>query len=594
MRFSALALDYDGTIATDGRLDLDTKAAIREARAAGIVVVLVTGRILSDLQRVAGDLDFVDAVVGENGAVLRFPNGNTRLIGHPPQGAFLQELRQRGIPFTAGQCVVEAEASAGPDILSIVRNLELPLVLIFNRGRVMVLPQAISKGIGLREALTSLRLSSHNAIAIGDAENDHDLLAACEFGVAVAWGSKALQAAADEVLAGCGPGDVAAYIRKAYRAMRLPPERIDRSRLVLGTTPGGSPLPLAIRGRNVLIAGDPRSGKSWVAGLICEPLILQGYSMCVIDAEGDYRTLESLPGVVVFGGDTPPPELPDLARVLRHPLMSTVVDLSHVPYRQKVEYLNTLLPMLASLRRTSGLPHRILVDEAHYFLHEPNARSLLDLDLGAYTLVTYRLSDLHHDLRKEMEAIVVKRTTDPREVRTLLAMAGSTNVGSDWQAILGGLAPDEGVLLPGVTEAGTTMQRFRLSPRSTIHVRHKAKYVDLQLIEGQAFIFKDGERPVGAPARTLKEFVAALRTLPLAVLEGHARRGDFSQWVGDIFHDHVLASDIRKVEQRYRLGHTRDIYNAVAESIQARYDLLNEIDETLKPVLAAAADGDRS
>jgi len=314
----------------------------------------------------------------------------------------------------------------------------------------------------------------------------------------------------------------------------------------------------------------------------------------VIDAEGDYRTLESLPGVVVFGGDTPPPELPDLARVLRHPLMSTVVDLSHVPYRQKVEYLNTLLPMLASLRRTSGLPHRILVDEAHYFLHEPNARSLLDLDLGAYTLVTYRLSDLHHDLRKEMEAIVVKRTTDPREVRTLLAMAGSTNVGSDWQAILGGLAPDEGVLLPGVTEAGTTMQRFRLSPRSTIHVRHKAKYVDLQLIEGQAFIFKDGERPVGAPARTLKEFVAALRTLPLAVLEGHARRGDFSQWVGDIFHDHVLASDIRKVEQRYRLGHTRDIYNAVAESIQARYDLLNEIDETLKPVLAAAADGDRS
>ena len=90
-----------------------------------------------------------------------------------------------------------------------------------------------------------------------------------------------------------------------------------------------------MRGRNIVIAGDPRSGKSWVAGLMCEQLILQGYNMCVIDAEGDYRTLESLPGVVVFGGDNPVPELPDLSRVLRHPYMSVVVDLSHVPYERR-------------------------------------------------------------------------------------------------------------------------------------------------------------------------------------------------------------------------------------------------------------------
>ena len=269
--------------------------------------------------------------------------------------------------------------------------------------------------------------------------------------------------------------------------MRLPPERIDRTRLVLGTTQDGYPLALAMRGRNVLIAGDPRSGKSWVAGLICEQLILQGYSLCVIDAEGDYRTLESLPGVVVFGGDTPPPELPDLARVLRHPYMSVVVDLSHVAYREKVEYLNTLLPMLASLRRTTGLPHRIVIDEAHYFLHEPNVRELVDLDLGAYTLVTYRLSDLHPDLRKAIEGIIVKRTTDLREVRTLLAMAGNENAESEWKAIFAGLTVDEAVLLPGIEEAGGKLRRFQLSARSTIHVRHKAKYVDLQLIEGKGF-----------------------------------------------------------------------------------------------------------
>jgi hydroxymethylpyrimidine pyrophosphatase-like HAD family hydrolase len=573
MRFSVLALDYDGTIARDGVLDLDVKAAIREVRSRGIAVIIVTGRILSDLEKVAGDLDFVDAVVAENGGLLLFPSGNSRLMGQPPPPIFVEELRRRGIAFIAGQRLVETDAAAAPQILSIIRDLELPLVLVFNRGRLMVLPQAISKGNGLREALTMLRLSAHNAIAIGDAENDHDLLATCEFGVAVGWGSKALQATADDVLLGDGPAAVAPYIRKAAREMRLPPEHVDRSRLILGKTEDGYPLALAMRGRNVLIAGDPRSGKSWVAGIICEQLILQGYSLCIIDAEGDYRSLDALPGVVVFGGDAPPPELPDLARVLRHPYMSIVVDLSHVAYREKIEYLNTLLPMLATLRRSTGLPHRIVVDEAHYFLHEPNVTELIDLELGAYTLVTYRLSDLHSDLRKAIEGIIVKRTTDLREVRTLLAMAGDENAESEWRATFAGLTVDEAVLLPGIEEAGGKLRRFQLSPRSTVHVRHKSKYVDLQLVEEQGFVFTNNGAPMGEPARTLNQFVASLKTLPLPVLDGHARRGDFSQWIGDVFRDHVLASEIRKVEQRYRLGHTRDLYNALAEAIQQRYAL---------------------
>src|ERR1022692_504539 len=79
MKFSVLALDYDGTIARDGQLDPEVRSAIGEVRSRGIVVVIVTGRTISDLTMVAGGLDFVDAVVGENGAVLAFPSGNTRL-----------------------------------------------------------------------------------------------------------------------------------------------------------------------------------------------------------------------------------------------------------------------------------------------------------------------------------------------------------------------------------------------------------------------------------------------------------------------------------------------------------------------------------
>jgi len=589
MKFTVLALDYDGTIAREGVLDPDVRAAIAEVRTHGIAVVIVTGRVLTELRQFTGELNFVDAVVAENGAVLHFPGGDQRLIGHPPPASFLERLRLRGIDFSTGQCVVETDAVWAPQILGVIREQELPLVMLFNRGRLMVLPQAISKGIGLREALTMLRLSAHNAVGIGDAENDHDLLAACEFGVAVGWGSQALQRNADAILAGSGPAAVAPYIRQVAKEMRVPRERIDRSLLTLGTSEDGSPLKLAIRNRNMLIAGEPRSGKSWINGLVCEQLILKGYSVCVIDAEGDYRTLETLPGVVVFGGDTPPPELPDLTRVLRHPNMSVVVDLSHVPYPEKIEYLNTLLPMLASLRRATGLPHRIVVDEAHYFLHEPNVRDLLDLELGAYTLVTYRLSDLHPDLRKAVEGIIVKRTTDSNEVLALLAMVGQESAESEWKLILSGLDVAEGVLLPGAQQTEGRPVRFRLSPRLTSHVRHKTKYLDVQLTRAHAFVFTDNGKQVGPPVRSLKEFICALEHLPLAVLEGHARRGDFSRWISDVFHDHLLGSAIRKVEQRYRLGHIQNLHSSLAYSIKERYELPPEFQEGRNAARTAAA-----
>jgi len=577
MKFGVLALDYDGTIAKDGMLDSDVRLAIGEARAHGITVVLVTGRILSELRRVAGDLGFVDAVVAENGAVLAFPNGLSWLLSHPSPPVFLNELRHRGIDFAAGQCVVEADAASAPRVLAVIRELELPLALLFNRDRLMVLPQAISKGTGLHKALTALRLSVHNAIAIGDAENDHDLLAVCEHAVAVGWGSQALQKIADEVLPGNGPGAVAAYIRRADREIRLPPDRKSRHRVNVGTMRDGRPLALAIRGRNVLVAGDPQSGKSWVTGLYCERLILNGYCVCVIDPEGDYGTLESLPRVMLFGGGHLPPRLDDLVRGLQHPDMSVVVDLSHVPYKEKVDYLYSLLPMLARLRRTTGLPHRIVVDEAHYFLHKPDAGRLLDLDLGAYTLVTYRLFDLHPNVRKAIEAIIVTRTTDPYEVRAVAAMFGKGNNESEWKAILEGLASNEAALLPGIEEAGGKLLQFKLLPRLTSHVRHRSKYLDVPVTEGQAFVFTDDGNPVGAPARTLKEFVSSLANCPPKVLDGHARRGDFSRWIADVFHDQPLASDIRKVEQQCRQGSMHDISDALAGPIQERYGLTLEM-----------------
>ena len=178
----------------------------------------MTGRILSELRRVAGGFHFVDAVVAENGGVVHFPDsGHVSVLAPPVPKPFIALLEQLGIPFQLGQSLTDADANDAVRLLAGIRELELPLVLIFNRGRVMVLSQGVSKATGLQIALDMLRVSPRNTLAVGDGENDHELLRLAEVGAAVEWGSAALQAAADVVISGSGPADVSRFVRRAVK-----------------------------------------------------------------------------------------------------------------------------------------------------------------------------------------------------------------------------------------------------------------------------------------------------------------------------------------------------------------------------------------
>jgi hypothetical protein len=518
-------------------------------------------------------------VVAENGAVLAFPAaGRTVVLALPASERLLTELQRRGIEARAGACVIDTAADHARDVLDTVRALELPLVLLFNRQRLMVLPQAVSKATGLREALAALRLSTHNAIGIGDAENDHELLAVCEIGVAVAWGSATLIRAADEVITGAGPPAVAAYIWRVVRDRRLPAVRAPRRRLLLGVdTEGNQPVELAVTGRNVLVAGDPRSGKSWVTGLLCEQLMLARYCVCVIDPEGDYRTLETLPGVHVLGGLSTPPSPAEVVHTLRYPDVSVLIDLSAVAYADKVDYLDAVLPALRAWRERTGLPHRIVVDEAHYFLHGPQVETLVDLTMGGYTLVTYRASSLAPAVRRAAEAIVVTRTTDEREAAALAQTFGQGDT-SHWQRLLATLTIGEAALLPTGTETGGRLRRFRLVARLTNHIRHRQKYLDVPVPTHLAFYFPKVDGPGGRYARTLTEFMGCLMQAPREALDSHVRHHDFSRWIHDVYGDSVLAMEIQLIEEAYVQGRRLDVNEALARIIRDRYDFSADAD----------------
>lgn len=204
MRHLALATDYDGTLAHDGRVADPTLAALVRLRESGRRLILVTGREVPDLHSVFAHVGLFDRVVAENGALLYRPDtGEEKILAAPVPATLREELTRRGVrPLAAGRVILATPAPHHPAVRDAIRGLGLDLQIILNKTFLMVLPSGVDKATGLAVALEELGLSPRNVVGVGDAENDHPLLAACGYGVAVANAVPALKDRADRVTAG--------------------------------------------------------------------------------------------------------------------------------------------------------------------------------------------------------------------------------------------------------------------------------------------------------------------------------------------------------------------------------------------------------
>jgi HAD superfamily hydrolase (TIGR01484 family) len=204
MKYQVLACDYDGTLATHGQVDEETTRSLQRCLASGRKLVMVTGRVLPELQMIYARLDLFAWIVAENGGLLFCPStGIEKPLAPPPSAEFVATLQRRGVDrYSTGRTIVATWHPYETIVLQTIRDLGLELQVIFNKGAVMVLPSGINKATGLAAALEEMKIASANVVGIGDAENDHTLLDSCEFGVAVANAVPLLKAHADWVTDG--------------------------------------------------------------------------------------------------------------------------------------------------------------------------------------------------------------------------------------------------------------------------------------------------------------------------------------------------------------------------------------------------------
>ncbi len=573
--FRALACDYDGTLASHDLIGPEALEGLGRAREAGLRLLLVTGRTFFELVRVCERLDLFDAVVAENGAVLYYPRGGMiRDQAPPPPLRLLAELDRRGIHYEHGRVIVGTGRSDEARVRAALEAAGVGLDLVYNRGALMLLPAGISKGTGVRQVVRGLGLSYHDVLALGDAENDLALFDVCGWAGCPSNAVPALRERADWVFPGNDGDAIGRALTEAIVPGTLPVSRSPRHRIPLGWAVGSAePVTIPERGVNVLIQGDPLAGKSWLAGALIERLVGRRYAVCVIDPEGDYRVLRRLAGVSWAAIDSPRAMERALGRFERDPAACVVADLSELSHADKLECTAVALATIRALRRRVGLPHWVVLDEAHYSLHGAGvAAASLGLEDKGFCLASYRGSWITAAVVEAMDIWVLARTTASEELDFLRrSLVGPPGDGRTAAGVLPELSRGEFVLMESGSDGAPRLWTFAATPRETQHVRHQAKYVDQRVGPSRAFLFRRADGTLAGSAESLGEFRAAVGSLEQSVLADHARRGDFSRWVEDVFSDTALAALLRKVEARWARGEIDDLRRALADPIALRY-----------------------
>lgn len=565
MRYFALACDYDGTLAHHGRVTAPARGALDRLRVSGRKLVMVTGRELDDLMRVFPDVHLFDRIVAENGGVLYDPSTReTHALAAPPPVDFVRELERRKLsPLSVGRVIVATWEPHGATVFEVIHDMGLELQVIFNKGAVMVLPPGVNKATGLRRALDTLKLSPHNVVGIGDAENDHAFLAACECGVAVANALDSVKRQVDLVTeADHGAGVVELIHRIVATDLEELKLRLERHGLVIGTASDtGEEVRLSAHGGPLLIAGPSGGGKTTVTTTLLERLCDADYQFFVLDPEGDYH---EFPDAIALRGADRRTLIDDALRVLERPNESVIVSLLDERLEDRPQVLQALLPRLLELRGTAGRPHWVVIDEAHHVLPSSwqPSEAMLPAQLENLVLVTVHPDHVTPSILGKIEALIVVGL-EPQSTLNAFARARG-------EAPIRLPEGPEDATLAWFVRIGAPPVKFRVVEPTADRRRHQRKYATGELGEDKSFYFRGPEGRLNLRAQNLELFSQMADGVDDETWQYHLQKGDVSRWFRDAIKDPALADEAAAVEARADLS-PRDSRDRIREAIQRRY-----------------------
>jgi len=432
----------------------------------------------------------------------------------------------------------------------------------------MILPAGVNKASGLTAALEELKISPHNIVGVGDAENDHSFLKLCERSAAVGDALPAIRDKADMQLAGydgAGVRELAtALVADDLGATRSP----DRQRLTFGVDERGTAVTLEPYGDCILVCGASASGKSTVARRIVESLQQLSYQFCIIDPEGDY---EEQPDAVVVGKPDAEPRREEVVQLLEDYGVNGVVCMTGVPISDRPRHFSALLADLLQLRLRYGRPHWLVIDEAHHLLpaewEPPN--TVLPETLVNVLLVTVHPELLSPEMQERVTRLVTVGPTAGEMLRQFVEQRGMSLPAAASAAAEAELDVGE-VLLFSVADG--TCRRVRIEPPSTEQRRHTRKYAEGQLPPDRSFYFRGPEKKLNLRAHNLLQFLEIAAGVDDDTWAYHFGQGDYSRWFREIIKDPDLATAAAAIE-RDRFMSRDNAIAALRAAIESRYTL---------------------
>jgi hypothetical protein len=193
MRLKAVAIDIDGTLTDEKRrINLEAVALLRELERRGVAVILATGNILCVTEAVQTFIGTTGAIIAENGGVVKDSVlGVERYLGDVVEvrrafNYLVAKREVRPVPYSElrkTEVAIIREGVTVEEVRTLLRDFNVEVV--DTKFAIHIKSPGVSKGRALEELAELRDLDMKKIVAIGDSENDRDMLAKAGYAIAV-------------------------------------------------------------------------------------------------------------------------------------------------------------------------------------------------------------------------------------------------------------------------------------------------------------------------------------------------------------------------------------------------------------------------